>query len=79
MTGWLFSGLLADVLPWLIGVLAAVGGLWGYGRHKTKQGAQARDQKARDQDYEKADAIRDRVDRHLDERVRDLDDAGYRD
>lgn len=36
-------------------------------------------QDARERDHDKASDIRDRVERDLDQRVRDFDDAGYRD
>lgn len=42
-------------------------------------GKSSANQDAMENDYENADAIRDRVDRDRAKRVRELDDAGYRD
>ncbi|MCB1343640.1 MAG: hypothetical protein KDK24_21740 [Pseudooceanicola sp.] len=67
---------------WLIGIgglVLAVLALMGFGRRERRAGRQEVQSEAMEADHEKADAIRDRVERDLPDRVRDFDDAGYRD
>lgn len=73
------GALLAKFAPYIIAFFAALGVFLGYGaRQKTKGKLEERaDQKEKDR--EKADAIRDRVERDLPDRVREFDDRGYRD
>lgn len=53
--------------------------LFSYGKLKQNEGAKAARSKEKDADYEHAEDIRDRADRGFAKRVRELDDAGYRD
>lgn len=71
--------LLGPVIPYIIGALAFVAALWGWGKSKKEEGRRTERQEAQEADYENAADIRDRVDRNRDQRVRELDDAGYRD
>ncbi len=66
----------------LVGVAAAlalVAALFGWGRSKKRQGAAEAAVKAQREDFENAQDIRRRVFDDRAERVRSLDDAGYRD
>lgn len=36
----MISELLADLLPWALGIVAAIAGIWGYGRSKKAEGRQ---------------------------------------
>jgi hypothetical protein len=38
MVAAVISALLADLLPWAIGILATLGALWGWGRSKKAEG-----------------------------------------
>lgn len=53
--------------------------LFSYGKLKKNEGAKAARSEDKEADYEHAEAIRDRADRGLVDRMRALDDAGYRD
>ena len=75
----MISALLSELLPWAIGILATLGALWGWGRSKKAEGRQETYIEAKARDHEKATAIRDTVERDLPDRVREYDDAGYRD
>ncbi len=71
--------LLRKLGGWLYAALAGVGallGMWWLGKH---EGRRTERQEAREADYENAADIRDRVDHNRDQRLRELDDAGYRD
>lgn len=61
------------------GALIAAAGILVYGKAKERRGRLDERQDAEDADYEHAEDIRGRVERDLDERLRDFDDAGYRD
>lgn len=76
------------MIPWLLGTrigralsaaLAAVAAVWAVYALGKREGATGERRRAQEADHEQADAIRDRIDRNLDQRVRELDDAGYRD
>jgi hypothetical protein len=69
-----------DELTGIIGgfALAIIGGFVAYWRGRVKGASNAR-QDATLEDYEHAQDIRRRVDRDRADRVRKLDDAGYRD
>jgi hypothetical protein len=59
-----------------VGVLLS---LFGYGKRKERQGEKRAEDKAKEADHENANEIRNRVERDLPQRVRELDDAGFRD
>lgn len=65
--GWLYAALA------FLGVLGAA---WVAGK---REGRRDERHEAQEADYENAADIRDRIDRNRDQRVRELDDAGYRD
>ena len=69
-----------DALTGILGgfALAIIGGFVAYWRGRVK-GASDATQEAMEDDYENAAEIRDRVGRNRADRVRELDDAGYRD
>ena len=69
-----------DALTGILGgfALAIIGGFVAYWRVRVKGASNAR-QDAMEDDYENAAEIRDRVSRNRADRVRKLDDAGYRD
>lgn len=75
---WL-KGTADSVLLGFISVIVLVVSMFSYGKIKQNQGKQQAKAQAKDEDYEHAEAIRDRVDTKLDDRVRSLDEAGYRD
>lgn len=68
-----------SALAWLAGVLAVVVAVLTWGRSKKRQGAAEAAAKAQKEDYENAQDIRRRVSDDRADRVRSLDDAGYRD
>lgn len=68
-----------NALLWAAAVLAAVAALLGWGQSKKRQGAAEERAEAQTEDFENAQDIRRRVSDQRDERVRTLDDAGYRD
>lgn len=53
--------------------------LYAFGSSKKREGREEERNKAKDLDNEMADEIRDRVERDLDDRVREFDGAGFRD
>jgi len=63
----------------IVAALAFVAALFGWGRSKKRQGAAEAAVKAQREDFENAQDIRRRVSDDRAERVRSLDDAGYRD
>ena len=69
-----------DALTGILGgfAIAIIGGFVAYWRGRVKGASNAR-QDATEDDYENAAEIRDRVSRNRADRVRKLDDAGYRD
>ena len=75
----MIAWLVAQVLPWLLAAVAALGGLLAYGRHRERKGRADRDQDAMEFDHDKADDMRRRVERDPSDRLRRYDDAGYRD
>ena len=76
MIGWLLGTRLGRALSAAAAAVAALLTLRAVWR---RDGAQEARRRAQEDDYENADAIRDRVDRDLDERVRELDGRGWRD
>lgn len=66
---------LLDALPAIGGVVIALLAFFGIER----RGRMKERERAKNKDYENAKAIRDDVDRNLDERLRKYDDAGFRD
>lgn len=75
----LITGLLGDFWPKVMAGLALVGAILG-GLWKARRDAVKLDQaKRKAADHAKADAVRDRVERDLSKRLRDFDDAGFRD
>ncbi|KIC39349.1 hypothetical protein [Leisingera sp. ANG-M7] len=72
-------GILNRIWGYLAAAGALLSGLVLWGQSKKKQGRDETYIEMRAKDHENADQIRDRVDRNLDERVRKLDDAGWRD
>lgn len=71
--------LLAELLPWVIGGATVILALFGYGRAKKHEGRKETYIEMKAKDHEAASELRDRVDLNLDDRVRQFDDAGYRD
>ena len=69
-----------DALAGVLGglALAIIGAFVAYWRGRVKGAGNAR-QDAMEDDYENAAEIRDRVSRNRADRLRELDDAGYRD
>jgi hypothetical protein len=73
------SALIADLLPYLIAIAGGIAALLGYGaRQKAKGRSEAR-MKSKEADHEKAAEIRNRIESDLSDRLREFDDAGYRD
>jgi len=73
------SGLLAPFAPYIAGALtliAATFGMWLGGKHV---GRNTERRKAQEKDRENSDRIRDDVRLNRDDRLRQYDDAGYRD
>lgn len=60
----------------LLGIFVAVAAAFFAGQ---RRGKLRTEQRAQEENQKRADEIRDRIERGLDERVRSLDDAGYRD
>jgi hypothetical protein len=73
------TALIFDFLPYILGLFAVVGGIWGYGAAKKKAGAAAHAQEAKDEDFEHAADIRADVRDKRVERLRELEGRGYRD
>ncbi|GAB5434803.1 MAG: hypothetical protein EpisKO_41730 [Epibacterium sp.] len=71
----------AKIWAYLIGAIAVLFtvaiSMWG--RAKETEGRREERAQAKERDHEKAEGIRSRVERDLDDRVRDLDGAGWRD
>lgn len=61
------------------GVLACILALLGYGARQRSKGGADEKQRQAEADHETARSIRDRVERDLPDRVRNYDDAGFRD
>lgn len=75
----MIGALLGDLLPYLVAALVALGGLWGYGRSKKRQGAAENAREAEIEDAEHAESIRNRVRDDRVKRMRELEGRGYRD
>lgn len=69
----------SGAVQWVLGVLAAIIGLFAYGRVQKRKGKKEVLREVQEADYENAAEINDRVERNLDKRVRDMDDRGWRD
>lgn len=76
----MISALLAELLPWAIGIAAAVLGLWGYGTRKRQEGREDAEDDALQDTHERMEAGREAAndlrgadrDAHL-EQLRDND------
>lgn len=68
-----------NALIWVVAALAAVAALLGWGQSKKRQGVAEAKAEAQTEDYENAQDIRRRVSDDRADRLRELDDAGYRD
>lgn len=68
-----------QALIWIGGAVTALLALLGYGRAKKRQGAVESAAKGKEEDSDNAQDIRRRVSDDRADRVRTLDDAGYRD
>ena len=66
------SGMIVGIGALVVAILGAVAAAFKLGATTSKADAKERDR-------EKADSIRDDFERHLDQRVRDMDGRGYRD
>lgn len=76
---WIISLLLNNPIARAIGAaLGALAAILAYGAMKKREGRQDARREAEDADYESAEDIRRRVRDNLDECVRELDDAGWR-
>lgn len=75
----MISALLGRIVPWLMAALAALGGLVAYALGQRAKGRSQERQQAEDRDNDRADQIRNRVERELPDRLREFDGAGYRD
>lgn len=64
---------------WIGAALAAAGFVLAAWMGGKRAGRIKERQKAQEDDYENAADIRDRVDRNLDQRVREMDGRGFRD
>lgn len=78
LIGWLLSTRMGRALSAAAVAVAAFLGVWIAGRREGRSLARS---EALEEDYENAQDIRNRVERGLDERLREQDDAGvgYRD
>ena len=76
-------GILSLIPPqWIAGgiaIIAAIIGVFGYGAAKKRQGKTEAKGKAQVEDYEHAESIRNRVRDNRADRLRQYDDAGWRD
>ena len=70
---------LSSMVLGLIAALALAGSLLMYGRSEARKGAKDANRIAKEKDHEQAMAIRNRVERDLPGRLREYDDAGFRD
>ncbi|WP_170334961.1 hypothetical protein [Ruegeria arenilitoris] len=69
----------SGAVQWVLGVLAAVIGVFAYGKVQKRKGKREVLREVQEADYENAAEIYDRVERNLDKRVRDMESRGYRD
>jgi len=69
----------SEIIQWLLGGLGAFAAILFYGRHQRRKGKKEVLREAQEADHENASEINDRVERHLDQRVREMDGRGYRD
>jgi hypothetical protein len=68
-----------NALIWVAAAFAVVAALLGWGQSKKRQGANEAKAEGQIEDYENAQDINRRVSDGRADRVRELDDAGYRD
>jgi hypothetical protein len=73
---WLLSTRIGRALSWASVAALAAFGIYAAGR---REGRSAANSDAMEQDYENADDIRRRVSTDRAKRLRELDDAGWRD
>lgn len=71
----------SGIIDWVISAVVAVVAALAYGKYQKRKGKREVLREIQEDDHEHAADIRDRVDRDLDKRVREVDDAGigYRD
>ena len=75
----MIATLLAEFWGYLVGAGVLVAALLGLGRSKKVEGKREERAEAKERDHEKAAEIRNRVERDLDQRLRDHNDSGWRD
>lgn len=66
-------------LPYIIGAIAILGGLWGKSKLDKRKGRIEERTEAKQKDMENAQDIRDRVATDRPERLQSVSDKGYRD
>lgn len=71
--------LITGFLPYIAGAVALITAYFVNNKVQQNKGKKKQQQKAKEADRENAVEIRDNVKHNLDKRVRDLDDAGFRD
>ena len=74
----IITALLGEFLPYIVGFVAVVGGLLGWNAKSKRDAVKKERAEAKEADHEHAEDIRDRV-ANADERLREFDDAGFRD
>jgi hypothetical protein len=75
----LITELAAPFLPYIIGAIAILGGLWGKSKLDKRKGRIEERTEAKQKDMENAQDIRDRVATDRPERLQSVKDRGYRD
>ena len=78
MISTIISLITGKLLPYILGGLGLLVTFLGYGAKKKHDGKKQAQAEAKEADYENAKDIRNRVD-NADQRLRDYDDAGFRD
>ena len=71
--------LLGGFLPHIVGGVVLIAGFFLNNKHQRNKGKKQERQKAKEADHANAKAIRDRVGDNLADKLRDFDDAGFRD
>jgi len=75
----MISALLGDLIPYIVMVLTAVAGIWGYGKLEKRKGITQERAETKQKDAEHAQDIRDRVSTGRADGVQPFKDRGYRD
>ena len=78
MIGWAFL-IKSKLAQWIAVAVSAIVAILTFGQLQKRKGRKEERRKAKEADNENAAEIRDRVERDLPDRVRDFDDAGFRD